>query len=203
MPELALLSYVAVMSITPGPNNLMLAASGVNHGVKKTLPHMLGISVGNTVQMFITASIFALIVSWVQVIRFPLAVIGCIYLLWLAWKMMMTASPSEAKRTKPMGFVGAVLFQWLNPKAWVMVINCAILFMPAQPGVPWLAALALALTSGVINLPCLSVWAWMGERLRVWLSVGRWLMVFNLTMAGLMAITALWLIWDECRLAFV
>ncbi|ATP28493.1 LysE family translocator [Chromobacterium violaceum] len=197
MPEFALLSYVALMSITPGPNNLMLASSGVNFGFRRTVPHMLGISLGCALQVFIVAMLLAQMLGWLSSWRLPLAVAGCVYLLWLSWQIARSGQPEAREQARPLGFIGAALFQWLNPKAWVMVLNASILFMPAGEGGRWLAALLLALVFAVVNLPCISVWAWGGEKLRRWLSAPRALLLYNLTMGALMAVTALWLLYDE------
>lgn len=202
MLEVALLSYVGVMSITPGPNNLMLATSGVNYGFRRTLPHMLGISIGCAVQVFITASLLAWVLQWVQVARLPLAVAGCLYLLWLSWKIARSAAPEGGENGKPMRFLAAAMFQWVNPKAWVMVLNAAILFMPADTDARVGAALLLAVIFAVVNLPCISLWAWMGERLRHLLSAAPALLLFNLLMGVLMGGTALWLLLDEIRHAW-
>ncbi|RMC93293.1 LysE family translocator [Aquitalea palustris] len=199
MLEVALLSYVGVMSITPGPNNLMLASSGVNYGFRRTLPHMLGISLGCAAQVFITASLLAWALQWLQAARLPLAVAGCIYLLWLSWKIARSSSPQGVAEGRPMSFIAAALFQWVNPKAWVMVLNAAILFMPADGSQRLSAALLLALIFAVVNLPCISLWAWLGERLRHLLSAARGLLLFNLSMGLLMAATALYLLLDELR----
>ena len=199
MLEVALLSYVGVMSITPGPNNLMLATSGVNYGFRRTLPHMLGISIGCSAQVFITASLLAWVLQWVQVARLPLAVAGCLYLLWLSWKIAGAASPQAGQEGRPMSFAAAALFQWVNPKAWVMVLNASILFMPAATSQRLAAALLLAVIFAVVNLPCISLWAWMGERLRHLLASRRGLLMFNLGMGLLMGGTALYLLLDELR----
>lgn len=194
----ALAAYVAVMSITPGPNNIMLAASGVNFGYRRTLPHILGISLGHALQLFITALLLATVTQWLDGARAALAVVGCSYLLWLSWKLLAAAAPDAAEARRPMSFAGAALFQWLNPKAWVMVINAALLFLP-KDGPLWLAALLIALLSALVNFPCVSLWAWTGERLRHALQSPRALLGFNVAMAALMAATALWMLWDEFR----
>ncbi|SMF24718.1 LysE family translocator [Pseudogulbenkiania subflava] len=199
MLELPLLTYFAVMSITPGPNNLMLAASGVNFGFRRTVPHLLGISIGNGFQLFVIASLLAMVLGWVESARLPLALAGCLYLLWLSWKIARAGHPEARAKARPLGFFGAALFQWLNPKAWVMVVNTAILFMPAGATDRVIAALVLAVTCMAINFPCVSVWAWTGDRLRQWLAEDRARRQFNTVMAVLMAGTALWLLGDEIR----
>ena len=86
MIDFPLLTYMATMSVTPGPNNLMLAASGVNFGFRRTLPHMLGISVGVGIQIVLVAGLLAWIMAWLDALRLELVLAGCCYLLWLAWR---------------------------------------------------------------------------------------------------------------------
>lgn len=197
MIDLPLMTYVATMSVTPGPNNIMLAASGVNFGFRRTLPHLLGVSVGNSVQVLIVASGLAWVMAWLDALRLPLVVVGCGYLLWLALRQARAGQPGRGGRVSPLGFVAAALFQWVNPKAWMMVLNVAILFLPRDAD--WMTAAGLALLCMSVNLPCITVWAVAGARLRTWLQQPAALMAFNYTMAALLAATALWIGVDEAR----
>ena len=195
MTDLPLMTYVATMSVTPGPNNLMLAASGVNFGFRRTLPHMLGISIGHGMQVAIVGGLLAWVMVWLDSVRLELVLAGCSYLMWLAWRQARAGQPGGSAKAQPLGFIGAALFQWVNPKAWMMVLNAAILFLPRGGG--WSAALSLALMCALINLPCIALWAMAGDRLRARLSEPRALRVFNYTMALLLAVTALWILIDE------
>ncbi|CAI2502044.1 LysE family translocator [Serratia proteamaculans] len=201
MLDSAFISYVTVMSITPGPNNLLLASSGVNFGLRRTLPMVFGISVGCAVQLALTTTLLALILSSVGMIRFPLAVIGCTYLLWLSWKLFRAASPDGKQQAQPMRLIHGALFQAVNPKAWLMAINVAILFTPRE-GASLSHTLMIIAGFTALNIPCVLVWAILGDRLRDALRVTWKLRVFNGVMAGLMAATALWLLFDEWRAAF-
>ena len=195
MTDLPLLTYVATMSVTPGPNNLMLAASGVNFGFRRTVPHMLGISIGHGIQVAIVAGLLAWVMAWLDEMRLGLVLAGCAYLLWLAWRQAQAGQPGGGKSAQPLGFVGAALFQWVNPKAWMMVLNTAILFLPRGGG--WGAALSLALVCAFVNFPCIALWAVVGDRLRFRLRDPRALRVFNYAMALLLAATAVWILADE------
>ena len=195
MTDLPLLTYVATMSVTPGPNNLMLAASGVNFGFRRTVPHMLGISIGHGIQVAIVAGLLAWVMAWLDDMRLGLVLTGCAYLLWLAWRQAQAGQPGGGKSAQPLGFVGAALFQWVNPKAWMMVLNAAILFLPRGGG--WGAALSLALVCALVNFPCIALWAVVGDRLRFRLRDPRALRVFNYAMALLLAATAVWILADE------
>lgn len=195
MTDLPLLTYVATMSVTPGPNNLMLAASGVNFGFRRTVPHMLGISIGHGIQVAIVAGLLAWVMAWLDDMRLGLVLAGCAYLLWLAWRQAQAGQPGGGKSAQPLGFVGAALFQWVNPKAWMMVLNAAILFLPRGGG--WGAALSLALVCTLVNFPCIALWAVVGDRLHFRLRDPRALRVFNYAMALLLAATAVWILADE------
>ena len=198
MTDLPLMTYVATMSVTPGPNNLMLAASGVNFGFRRTLPHMLGVSIGHGIQVAVLGGLLAWVMVWLEAMRSGLVVIGCGYLLWLAWRQAGAGQPGQREAARPLGFWGAALFQWVNPKAWMMVLNTAILFLPRDSG--WHAALLLALVCVLINLPCIAVWAAAGDRMRDHLRDPLVLRLFNLAMATLLVATAVWIFVDEMLL---
>ncbi len=196
MLDSAFISYVTVMSITPGPNNLLLAASGVNFGLRRTFPMMLGITFGCALQCALMTTLLAFILSWVGVVRLPLVTLGGGYLLWLSWKIFNSGTPNARDSEQPMGFIQGALFQAINPKAWLMAMNVAILFTPRE-GATLSHTLLIVGGFALLNLPCVAVWAVMGDQLRHALRVNWKLRLFNGVMGGLMAITALWLLADE------
>jgi threonine/homoserine/homoserine lactone efflux protein len=187
----ALALFAFASSITPGPNNVMLLASGANFGLRRTVPHMLGISAGHALMVsmvgFGLMGLFAAI-PW---LRPALTIASALYLLWLAWKIANAAPPGGADPTgRPLTFLQAAAFQWVNPKAWYMAIYAQTNFAPG--GDPaWPGALAVAATFAVVNLPSVTVWAWGGTRLRRWLSVPGRLRAFNIGMA-LLLVASLW-----------
>lgn len=199
LEAVALASYMGVMSITPGPNNIMLTASGVNFGFRRSLPHMLGISVGCAVQLLLCAALYGAIAERLGEVRPWLAVIGCGYLFWLSVQLARAGAPERREAAQPMSFVAAALFQWVNPKAWVMVLNACVLFLPRDSHASTLAAMALLSMS--VNLPCIAVWAWGGDQLRHWLQQAWALRLFNLAMAVLLAGTAVWMLVTELGIA--
>lgn len=196
MISLAFISYIVVMSITPGPNNLLLTASGVNFGLKRTLPATLGISIGSGLQTFIALQAFSFVEQWISEIRMPIAIIGSLYLLWLSWKIYLSSAPEKIHRPAPATFIQMALFQWVNPKAWLMAVNVAILFGTKGEQM-WLQNMVLAAASALLNYPCIFVWAVAGDRLRLALQHPMRLRIFNISMAGMMSLTALWLLFDE------
>lgn len=196
MITLALISYIFVMSVTPGPNNLLLASSGVNFGYKRTVPMSLGISLGSGVQCLIALEAFSFLMQWAAVIRLPIAVLGCVYLLWLSWMLYKASAPDKQVRSQPLTFWHMFFFQWVNPKAWLMAINVAVLF-GATEGNILLSNVLIAAVSSVVNYPCITLWAVLGDRLRQVLQRPRSLSIFNTVMAVMMAVTAIWLLADE------
>ncbi len=181
--------FAVAASITPGPNNLMLLASGVNHGFRSTLPHLLGVSAGFMLLLLaVGLGLAELFARW-PLLDGLLRAVGAAYLLWLAWRIARAGSPhAGAAGTAPLGFWAAAGFQWVNPKAWMMAVAAYTAYVPARsPG----AVLAVALLFALINLPCLSVWTLLGSRLRGWMAQGRRQQAFNWGMGALL-VASLW-----------
>lgn len=183
----ALVAFAFVTSITPGPNNMMLLASGANFGFTRTIPHMLGIGIGFTVMvMLVGAGLMQLFDAWPPSYTI-LKVLSAGYMLWLAWKIAHSASPEGMSAgAKPMNFLQAALFQWVNPKAWTMALSAITLY---APGREFIAVLWVALVFGSINLPCVSSWTILGQKLRLILSNPKRLVAFNWTMAALLIVS--------------
>lgn len=180
----ALAAFAFVSSITPGPNNLMLMASGANFGFRRTIPHMLGIGVGFTIMVMLVG------IGLMQVFdRFPvtytiLKVFSVVYLLWLAWKIANAGAPeSNGQGGTPMTFLQAALFQWVNPKAWTMALTAITLYAPDRS---LMAVLLVAAVFGAVNLPSVSTWTVLGQQMRRLLTRPGLLTAFNWTMAALL-----------------
>lgn len=185
----AFVLFAFVSSITPGPNNTMLLASGVNFGVRRSIPHALGISLGFMVLVlavgFGLGEVFKAWPPAYTALRFA----GAAYLLYLAWKIA-TSGPmaNDAPGTrKPVSFFGAAAFQWVNPKAWVMAIGAITTYTPAQGYVT--NVIVIAALFALVNLPSVSIWVMFGSALRNLLRNPRWLTLFNLLMAALLVIS--------------
>jgi threonine/homoserine/homoserine lactone efflux protein len=180
-----LILFAFASSITPGPNNIMLLASGANFGLRRTVPHMLGISIGHAVMVTVVGlGLMQVFNAWPP-LRMILTVGSVAYLLWLAWKVANAAPPPAAQDTaRPFTFLQAAGFQWVNPKAWYMAIYAQTNFGP-DDGAVW-GAIAVAAVFACTNLPSVTVWAWGGVQLRRFLSTHLRLRVFNITMALLL-----------------
>jgi threonine/homoserine/homoserine lactone efflux protein len=186
LPAAAL--FAMVTSITPGPNNTMLLASGVNFGLKRTVPHMLGISVGVALLSLAVGLGLAQAFERLPWLYTVLETASVVYLLYLAWKIGTSSSVQmrEGER-RPMRFHEAIAFQWINPKAWMMVLTAATtIHLHASLS---LNAALMAMVFVVIGLPCITVWAAFGMSLRRFLADPRWLRVFNITMAVLLVLS--------------
>lgn len=185
---LAFCLFAFVTSVTPGPNNLMLLASGANFGFRASIPHILGISIGFLIMVIVVglglAEVFA---------RYPTSYtamkwIGVGYLLYLAWKIATTDAPSKAStkqgRSRPLSFFGAATFQWVNPKAWIMAVGAFSTYVPTTPGFALIVGVAVLFA--MINAPSVAVWALFGSGMRSLLQNPRYRRAFNFGMAALL-----------------
>lgn len=184
---LALILFAFASSITPGPNNIMLLASGANFGLRRTVPHMLGISIGHGLMVALVGLGLLGLFTALPWLRQALMLASAAYLLWLAWKIANAAPPGDgAAKGHPFSFLQAAGFQWVNPKAWYMAIYAQTNFT-ADTGA-W-GAVVVALIFAAINLPSVTVWAAMGTQLRRWLDGPGRLRAFNITMALLLVVS--------------
>jgi threonine/homoserine/homoserine lactone efflux protein len=162
--------YIFVMSITPGPNNVMVTASGALHGYRRTIPHMLGISVGCGVQTLMVTLGLGFVFERYPALHDWLGWAGCAYLAYLGWRILGQGliETGAAARPQPVSFIEAALFQFLNPKAWMIAVTTATVFFPRD--VPVLAGSAAVVTVLiVVNYPSVSVWTLFGT------AIGRFL----------------------------
>lgn len=185
----AFILFAFVSSITPGPNNTMLLASGVNFGVRRSIPHAMGISIGFMLMVLgVGFGLGELFKAWPPLYSI-LRYVGAAYLLYLAWKIATSGpiSGDAARTRKPLSFWGAAAFQWVNPKAWVMAVGAITTYTPAQGYV--LNVIVIAALFALVNLPSVGIWVMFGSALRNLLQNPRWLMLFNVLMALLLVIS--------------
>ena len=189
---LPLVTYSLVMSSTPGPNNLMLTASGANSGYRRSLPHILGIAAGHGPQIFLTCLGLGAVFDAFPVLHQVLRIAGAAYLVWIAWRMA-GAAIGQKDMQQPLSFWQALGFQAVNPKGWVKAITIASVFMPPGMGVVAGSALVTAI-SIVINFPCVSMWTLFGMAIRRALADPRHQRIFNVMMAASLVAVALMLL---------
>ncbi|MDJ1156669.1 LysE family translocator [Chelatococcus sp. SYSU_G07232] len=182
--------FSVVTSVTPGPDNLMLLASGVNFGLARTLPHSLGISFGFFLLLLaVGAGIGGLLTAW-PTLHVALTGISAVCLFYLAYRLALSRSiGNEEARSRPLTFTEAAFFQWVNPKAWVMALSGMALY--TDKASPFLSMLVVAALFSLLNWPCVALWATFGTMLRRLLAHAARLRWFNLLMAALMAMSVI------------
>ena len=185
----ALALYAFVMSITPGPNNLMLTTSGLIFGMARTWPHILGIPVGVAVQLVAVGAGLGAAFALEPRIQVALKAVGTLYLLWLASRLWRAAAMRDVEIARPVTFLQAAAFQFVNPKAWLIAVTVVAAFVAPGDGYAMRLALVCAVFAAV-GTPCMAVWAGFGARLRRVLHDPAKLLIVNRTMAALAAMTA-------------
>ena len=182
----ALILFAFVGSVTPGPNNLMLMASGANFGVRRTLPHVAGIVLGFGIMVVLVGTGLIQVFDAYPVSYAILRYFSIAYLSWLAWKIATATPATERAVGRPLSALQAALFQWVNPKAWAMALTAITVYAPSQSltAVAW-----LALVLCLVNLPSIFVWVVLGSSLKRFLDNGARLRAFNYTMALLLLAT--------------
>lgn len=188
----ALIAFAFVMSITPGPNNLMLMASGANYGWVRTVPHMLGVTLGFVIMTMLAGTGLVQLFDAFPITYTALRVLSVGFLLFLAYKIATASPPPESARPaegRPMTFIQAALFQWVNPKALAMSVSAISAYTPEGSGIWGVATVAVVF--GAINLPSINFWIILGTQVRRVLNV-RWkLQTFNI-FAALLLIASLY-----------
>jgi threonine/homoserine/homoserine lactone efflux protein len=185
MDYLALSLFAISSSITPGPNNMMMLASGVNYGFKRSIPHLFGISWGFCFMIVAVGLGLAALFQQFPVLHTVLKVVGTVYMLWLAYKIATSSGGIEGKNGTPMTFLQACAFQWVNPKAWMMALGALSTYpVSSQAYIP--QVLMVAVVFAVINKPCVAVWLGLGSGLKKYLDQPAYLRAFNYLMAALL-----------------
>ena len=176
---LALVSFAAITAYTPGPNNTLLMAAGMNHGFKATFPMAMGVALGFPLMIACVGLGLGKVFEAIPVLNIILKFAGAAYMLWLAWKIANSgpANSSEAASKKPMSFIQMTLFQWINPKGWIMSVTALSTYtLPNQ------YYLGVAIVVGcyvVMGLTSASAWALFGASLRHIMSDVRYYRVIN------------------------
>ena len=178
---IALMWFTLVNSITPGPNNIMLATSGVNFGVKRTVPQMAGVFTGLVVITVAIGLGLGAIFSEYPVVRDVLRVAGIGYILFLAWKIATAGSLGGGELPHPMRYSASVLFQGVNVKLWMAAVATVSLYV--RPGHTLVDTATVTAAYALINLPCMLIWTGFGAGLRDVLKVPGRIRVFNIVMA--------------------
>ncbi len=185
---IAVCGFAFAMGITPGPNNTLVASSGATYGFRASLPYNAGIGIGTAVIMFMVAAFGASVVSN-PTVETVLKWVGITYLMWLAFKIA-TAKPKLAgsdSETRPLTFIQGILFQFINPKVWIMITGAVVTYGTAVRGLsPVELAILFSVLFGLITVSCTLTWTTLGVSLRRILSSARAIRIFNGAMATLL-----------------
>jgi threonine/homoserine/homoserine lactone efflux protein len=182
---LALAGFAIATSITPGPNNIMLLASGMNYGLMRSIPHMLGVVFGFTTLLVGAGFGIGQMLEAQPALLNVLRAVCAAYLVYLAWRIARSGSPDgDHQHGKPMTFLAAAAFQWINPKGWFMAVTAMAVYTSVDRYV--LSAMVVVAVFAAIALPCSTLWCASGAVLRRWLSDPARLRIFNFAMAALL-----------------
>ena len=187
-------TYAFVMSITPGPNNVMLTAAGANFGLRRTVPHILGVTAGFAALVCAACGGLGVLFTRWPPVHIVLKWVGAAYLLFLGAQLLRSRGAAAGSAGEPITFWEAAAFQFLNPKAWIIALTAATLFLP--PGLGQLPAISYVATIvTLVNLPCITVWALFGSSLGLLLTrpaarrIFNWAMAVGLGATGIMMVT--------------
>ena len=189
----ALVGFSVVSSITPGPNNILLWASGASFGFRRTVPHVLGTALGIGAMALVAAVAAGAILAAVPQLATAMKVAGSIYLLWLATQIVRAGALERTDVARPFGLVSAAAFQLVNPKAWIFALGAVTTFRPAE--LPAAAGgVVVALIMMLVIVPTAAVWAGAGDALSRFVSGRRARRVVSLILAGMLIATVA-LVW--------
>ncbi len=184
----AILTFAFVTSVTPGPNNVMLTAAGANFGLARTIPHIAGISIGVVVMIYGVGIGAAQLLQRYPVLHQAMKIVGALYLLWLAWSIACAGRPADSSErpARPMTLLQAALFQWVNPKAWIMIAGALPAFTTVGGDLMWELTL-IAIAYVLVCPPSCALWCGFGMAIARLLGSDRAWAWFNRIMAGLLA----------------
>ena len=189
----ALTTFYFTMFFTPGPNKAMLTASGMKFGFVKTIPHLIGISLGHVFQIGLTCFGLANLFLIYPQVQFYMKVLCFLYLLYLGWKMIGSFSSIQKKTGRPLRFYEASLFQFINPKAWSIAVTVASGFFPSEENI-FIGIVFVTITAAIINLPTCSLWALFGSGLRKFINNQKTKKIIEYLLAVLLVLTGLFIL---------
>jgi threonine/homoserine/homoserine lactone efflux protein len=199
----AVLVFSIVMGFTPGPNNVMLASSGATYGVRRTWPHLMGVTLGFPAMILVIGLGLASILLASSGLQLGMKVISSLYLIWLAFQIARSSSVSASTAgTRPMTFLQAAAFQWINPKAWLIAVGAISAYTAGVGAHLYLQVAIIAALSVAVSFSSSLTWAACGAAIGRWLRAPAALRVFNVLMAILLLASVLPIlgeIWAELR----
>jgi threonine/homoserine/homoserine lactone efflux protein len=187
----AFLVFAFVAAVTPGPSNVMLTATGAQAGIRRGLPCLLGVGAGMGAMMSLVALGLGALIVASPLVAVILKGCGAVFLLWLAWKIASSGEAS-AVSSRTVGFLGAALFQWMNPKSWLVATSAAGTYLDPQAS-PLVQALWIGGLFVAAALPSGFLWLAAGVALQRVMRSPRWRRAFNVAMGALLAASVAWL----------
>lgn len=183
---LAIFFFGVSTGITPGPNNIMLMTSGMNFGIKRSIPHVLGICVGFPVMIILIGLGFSIVFEKFPILHEVIKILGLVYLLYLSW-LIANASPDklESKESKPFTFLQAALFQWVNPKAWVVATSSISAYTTLEGNI-YSQVFIIAISFFFAAIIATSTWLVFGKGIKQVLQSTKQQRIFNISMAALL-----------------
>jgi threonine/homoserine/homoserine lactone efflux protein len=185
----AFVLFAVVAAVTPGPSNVMLTAAGANGGVVRGLPCLVGVTAGMGLMMFVVPLGLGSLILRNPLVLKALNWAGAAFLLWLSWKIATSRSMDSLPESRPVGFIGAAVFQWVNPKSWLVTASAAGAFLHTGAGSPVLQSALLGGLFVLVALPSCFVWLAFGATAQRLLQTPRRLRAFNITMGILLALS--------------
>jgi threonine/homoserine/homoserine lactone efflux protein len=191
----AFVLFAVVAAVTPGPSNVMLTAAGANGGVVRGLPCLVGVTAGMGLMMFVVPLGLGSLILRNPLVLKALNWAGAAFLLWLSWKIATSRRMDSLPESRPVGFIGAAVFQWVNPKSWLVTASAAGAFLHTGAGSPVLQSALLGGLFILVALPSCFVWLAFGATAQRLLQTPRRLRAFNITMGILLALSIGLILW--------
>jgi threonine/homoserine/homoserine lactone efflux protein len=191
----AFILFAVVAAVTPGPSNVMLTAAGANGGVVRGFPCLIGVTAGMGLMMFVVPLGLGSLILKNPLVLKALNWAGAAFLLWLSWKIATSRRMDSLPESRPVGFIGAAVFQWVNPKSWLVTAGAAGAFLHTGAGSPVLQSAFLGGLFILVALPSCFVWLAFGATAQRLLQTPRRLRAFNITMGILLALSIGLIVW--------
>jgi threonine/homoserine/homoserine lactone efflux protein len=192
----AVATYNFVMYVTPGPNNAILTASGIKFGFIRTLPNLFGIPSGHGLQLVLVClglgSLFIAFPILLEILRY----IGATYLLYLSYKMIGSLNIKKNQtKSRPLTFFEAIIFQFVNPKAWVICTTAVSIFYPQDTNI-FLGTFFMVFMSTIVNIPSISIWAFGGSIIGRYLKNIKLKKFIEFLLAAMLIFTSMYIIFN-------
>ena len=188
-----LATFYFTMFFTPGPNNAMLTASGMKFGFIRTLPHLIGITLGHILQIGLTCLGLANLFLLYPQVQFYMKILCFVYLIYLSWKMIGSFSLIQKETGRPLKFYEASLFQFINPKAWSIAITVASGFFPSEENI-FIGVTFVTITAAIICFPTISLWALFGSALRLFVNNTKTKKIIEFLLAIMLVLTGIFIL---------